>query len=320
MLKWLGLAAEQGHPPAQLQLGAVYENGKFVRQDLKEAAKWYRLAAERGVVTAQANIGSMYFRGSGVPKDYVEAFKWTRLAAEQGEARSQLLLGVMHYYGDGVSQDLIAAYMWLTLAAAQGKDEAEIREDLTHRLTSSQLGAARQRIAEWRPKTASASLLVSERAFAAGEGPAVDVAVQFVIGNCYRSIDDISRVTSFARLMHWQALAPDMANALKPVDGTDYEAWQVSEQGQLFVVGVNRGLFRGRSAEICSVTVNQPPDALTPKLLGALKARRMQTNTEGLQVTDVYALEHPTQSVAAMIIIRLLNGDPPVTISFMGQK
>jgi TPR repeat protein len=40
--------AEQGHILAQVSLAGIYQDGKGVSQNDKEAAKWYRKAAERG--------------------------------------------------------------------------------------------------------------------------------------------------------------------------------------------------------------------------------------------------------------------------------
>ena len=78
------VAAAQGHPDAQHDLGGKYEDGLGVPQDYAEAAKWFRLAAEQGLADAQNNLGLMYGNGLGVPRDYAEAVKWHGLAARQG--------------------------------------------------------------------------------------------------------------------------------------------------------------------------------------------------------------------------------------------
>ncbi|HAR33023.1 MAG TPA: hypothetical protein DCR95_02740, partial [Desulfobacter sp.] len=52
-------AAEQGNANAQYILGVMYEKGKDVPQDFKEAVKWYKLAAEQGVAQAQFNMGML---------------------------------------------------------------------------------------------------------------------------------------------------------------------------------------------------------------------------------------------------------------------
>ncbi len=56
-VKWYRLAADQGHPFAQLRLGICYENGCGVPQSDSEAVKWYRLAADQGNSYAQFNLG-----------------------------------------------------------------------------------------------------------------------------------------------------------------------------------------------------------------------------------------------------------------------
>ena len=64
--EWRALA-EQGHAPAQLELGGLYFMGKGVPQDYAEAVKWYRKAAEQGNILAQDMLGLMYKKGKGVP-------------------------------------------------------------------------------------------------------------------------------------------------------------------------------------------------------------------------------------------------------------
>jgi len=84
--------AQQGYAKAQFILGVMYDNGKGVPRDDKEAVKWYRLAAEQGVAYAQFNLGSMYTKGEGVPQDYILAHYWFNLAVAQGleKARNAL--------------------------------------------------------------------------------------------------------------------------------------------------------------------------------------------------------------------------------------
>ena len=74
--------AEQGNARAQYFLGLMYNEGKGVPKDQKEAFKWYRLAADQGDASAQYNLALMYGNGVGVPKDDKEAVKWYRHAAD----------------------------------------------------------------------------------------------------------------------------------------------------------------------------------------------------------------------------------------------
>jgi hypothetical protein len=45
---------------AQYNLGNMYDFGKGVLKDAKQAASWYQKAAEQGYAKAQSNLGAMY--------------------------------------------------------------------------------------------------------------------------------------------------------------------------------------------------------------------------------------------------------------------
>ena len=122
--EWKALA-ELGDAGAQSNLGLMYDIGKGVPEDDKEAVKWYRLAAEQGHASAQYLLGMMYDDGDGVPEDDKEAMKWYRLAAEQGHASAQYHLGLMYDNGDGVPEDDKEAVKWYKLAGEQGNVDAQ---------------------------------------------------------------------------------------------------------------------------------------------------------------------------------------------------
>ena len=52
-------------------------------QDEAGTLRWYQLAADQGEPTAQVNLGIAYRDGRGVPQDYVGAHMWFNLAAAQ---------------------------------------------------------------------------------------------------------------------------------------------------------------------------------------------------------------------------------------------
>ena len=147
-----------------------------------------------------------------------------------------------------------------------------------------------------------------------------NVAAEFAIGTCYRALDDISRVRSYALLQRWTPLSADMANLMKPVDATAYQGWHAVHEGQHFFVGVNVGNLRGRPVQVCSVMVNQAPADFLPRLLAALKVGRVHIDTDAFQTTETYELQHPTQSSAALSIVKAVDGRPPVTLGFMGFR
>jgi hypothetical protein len=61
-LPWLIKAANQGVRQAQVELGSVYRDGKFVARDLPEAYKWFSLVAAGGggALDFAANLGKTY--------------------------------------------------------------------------------------------------------------------------------------------------------------------------------------------------------------------------------------------------------------------
>lgn len=146
------IAAEQGDAQAQANLGQMYETGRGVTKDDKEAVKWYRLAAEQRHVDGQSRLGAMYENGRGVAKDYDEALRWYRLSADQGNATAQLNIDTLNQkltvvkkynddrqaaeQGDAKAQanfgfinakekNYTEAMKWFRLAAEQGNASAQ---------------------------------------------------------------------------------------------------------------------------------------------------------------------------------------------------
>jgi hypothetical protein len=67
----------------------MYDQGRGVAQDDKQAVSWYRKAAEQGYATAQNNLGNMYAQGKGVAQDYVQAHMWFNIASANGYANAR---------------------------------------------------------------------------------------------------------------------------------------------------------------------------------------------------------------------------------------
>ena len=72
---WAPLA-EQGHVPAQFNLGTLYELGQGVARNDATAAAWFVRAAERGDVQAQVKLAGWYESGTGVARDPARARFW----------------------------------------------------------------------------------------------------------------------------------------------------------------------------------------------------------------------------------------------------
>jgi len=163
-LRWIRLAAEQGHALAENRLGFLYQHGIGVPRDEAdaadaadaEAARWYARAAAQGLAVAQSNLGYLYLRGVGVDPDAQQALRLFLRAAEQGEPTAQSALGEMYKLGRGVPQDPVQAYMWLTIAAASfgpgpDRDEAIDYRDafVAPEMTPAQIAEAERRARAW---------------------------------------------------------------------------------------------------------------------------------------------------------------------------
>ena len=104
----------------RIDLGLMYQNGRGVPQNDKEAVDWFTKAAEQGFAGSQYSLGLMYGNGRGVPQDDKQAVHWYTKSAEQGFAEAQNNLGVMYANGRGVPQDDKEAVDLYTKAAKQG--------------------------------------------------------------------------------------------------------------------------------------------------------------------------------------------------------
>ena len=124
-LGWTRLTADLGDAYAQRKLGWMYENGRGVAKDEREAARLYKLAADQGNAYAQGNLGRMYEDGRGVAKDEWEAARLYKLAADKGDAYAQGNLGRMYEKGRGVAKDEWEAARLYRLAADQGNVYAQ---------------------------------------------------------------------------------------------------------------------------------------------------------------------------------------------------
>ncbi len=127
-------------------LARMYEHGRVVPQNYREALKWYTSAAEQHPEAAY-RLAKKYDEGQGnfLPQDYREAIKWYTLSAEQGNAHAQNALGLMHETGHSVSENQIIAYVWFNLASIYDHSEArENRDSVVEKLSDKELIKAQE--------------------------------------------------------------------------------------------------------------------------------------------------------------------------------
>jgi len=98
-----------------------------------------------GDATAQYNLARMYNKGRGVTQDDKEAVKWYQKAAAQGVAHAQHNLGFMHANGRGVIQDFVLGHMWCNIATSNGYKKAKKNRDAAEsKMTSEQIVKAQE--------------------------------------------------------------------------------------------------------------------------------------------------------------------------------
>lgn len=139
MIRYITLAADEGHAPAQFALGVLQAQGQAgagpSEPDYAQAARRYRQAGSQGHMEAQFQLAKLLIKKLAPPdrgKDYdAEAAHWCRLAAEQGSVAAQVVLASLYEAGRaGVRPGPVANQKmaeWLERAAGQGDPDLQYR-------------------------------------------------------------------------------------------------------------------------------------------------------------------------------------------------
>ncbi|MGO4682960.1 tetratricopeptide repeat protein [Hyphomicrobium sp. 2TAF46] len=150
--KWYQRSADQGFAQSQYRLGTLYERGLGLKPDRAQAANWYQRAAAQGNIKAMHNLAVLSANQSDQSPDYVMAAQWFEAAAQRGLSDSQFNLAVLYENGLGVKRDMSRAFMWLSIAARGGDADAVRRRDILRgKLTADEVTAANKMIAAWKP-------------------------------------------------------------------------------------------------------------------------------------------------------------------------
>jgi len=156
-ISWFRKAAGKGYPPAEFQMGQLYDFGFGVARDDRQALTWYLKAAQHGDAAAARAAGDFYRRGRGVKADDALAVEWYRRAAEGDDLRGQYQLAQMYFDGTGVTRDYVSAYVWFDIAAGQTplmdnqKAIVEMRNIAAARMSPEVLEQAERRARAWVP-------------------------------------------------------------------------------------------------------------------------------------------------------------------------
>ena len=118
---FLELAAQQGLPEAQYQLGCRFAMLRHDAQAMENAVFWWQKAALAGNVDGASDLGAALLDGNGITRNPGLALRWVQLAADAGHAKAQWNLGGMYVTGaGGLQQDIKQAFVWCHRSADQG--------------------------------------------------------------------------------------------------------------------------------------------------------------------------------------------------------
>ena len=162
---------EDANASAQ-KLGELYEYGRGVPQNYKEALKLYQQSAASRISLAVSyiSLGRMYQRGLGVPANDRISKSWYHRAAREGYSEAQFKLGEIYFsewYNleeDNKCNDIVKkpqcadklmqAHKWLNLAGRELPEARERRDQVSEKikqLGSDSIGTSQQMALEWRP-------------------------------------------------------------------------------------------------------------------------------------------------------------------------
>lgn len=152
--RWYQRSAAQGFAQSQYRLATLYERGLGFKTDLARAQTWYLRAAENGNVKAMHNLAVLSAGRAGEAPDYATASQWFERAAQFGLPDSQYNLAVLFENGLGVAKDQKRAYKWYALAARAGDRDATRRRDAMRAgLSLADVAEIDRDVADWRPSS-----------------------------------------------------------------------------------------------------------------------------------------------------------------------
>ncbi|OCA03420.1 tetratricopeptide repeat protein [Akkermansia glycaniphila] len=117
-LEYFRLAAEQGHPQAQYNLGRIYHTGtENTAADIPLALHWYRKSAAQGCPEAEFILAECAFQGIGTPQNREQAVSIYRELAQKGYPEARRRLADCLNQGTGTEPSPEQAAEWYLKAA-----------------------------------------------------------------------------------------------------------------------------------------------------------------------------------------------------------
>lgn len=109
---WEGL-----YPEGIYMLGRMYEQGRSVEKNLKQAFKLYQAAHES--INAKLRLAAMYEDGVVVDKDMATAIRYYNACQKLGSGYAMYKIGRFYLTGEGLKKNLKNGYAWLQKALAK---------------------------------------------------------------------------------------------------------------------------------------------------------------------------------------------------------
>jgi TPR repeat protein len=95
-----------GNPDAQYSLARLYLDGKGVAPDARQAARWLNLAAEKGHAPAQALLGHLLMNGHpGIPRQRPLGLMWLTLAREAAASGKERWISELYEKGAEIASE-----------------------------------------------------------------------------------------------------------------------------------------------------------------------------------------------------------------------
>lgn len=150
-------AAEKGVMAAMYDLGTLYATGAGTEANAFEAAKWIGKAANEGHPEAELDYAVILLKDHDVPAEQkaklrARAVELLRSAGTKGIVAAQNRLAHCYLGGVGVTKDLVEAAKWHLVAKAGGVDD-EVLEKAAGGLNRADRQKAALAAAEWREQT-----------------------------------------------------------------------------------------------------------------------------------------------------------------------
>ncbi|NOH84539.1 sel1 repeat family protein [Vibrio sp. 03-59-1] len=129
-----------------LTISVLFMSQAWASADLEQLTK----EAKQGNDFAAYQLGTLYNEGRGVDKDTKQAFDWFLRAARLGNAQGQSRVGFKYAIGNDTNKDMVKAYAWFDVAFKNGHIKSEeFRKKAEKDLTESQINEAQKLSEKW---------------------------------------------------------------------------------------------------------------------------------------------------------------------------